>query len=56
MKAKFLIIALLILLASAVDVQAQSNTDTTKKKTQKKYQAKAPETTAIWSKSVQVIW
>lgn len=43
MKAKFLI-ASLILLAFTVEIQAQSTTDTSKKKTEKKYQAKAPKT------------
>lgn len=44
MKVKFLIITSLIFLASTVEAQAQSTTDTTKNKTAKKYQAKAPKT------------
>src|SRR5688500_18264497 len=44
MKTKYLIITSSIFLGSTVEVQAQSTTDTTKKQTQKKYQAKAPKT------------
>ena len=51
MKAKFLITASLIFLASAIKVQAQATSDTTKKKTEKKYQAKAPKTQPFGAKA-----
>ena len=44
MKTKGLIVTSLILLAFAVNVQSQSVSDTAEKKTEKKYQAKAPKT------------
>lgn len=43
-KAKVLIIITLSLLTSTINMEAQSTSDTTKKKTEKKYQAKAPRT------------
>ena len=46
-KAKVLISTSLIFLTSTINVQGQSSTDTTKKKTEKKYQAKAPKTQAF---------
>ena len=51
MKIKFLIIASLIFLVSTVEGQAQSTTDTINKKTQKKYQAKAPKTRPFGTKA-----
>ncbi len=44
MKAKVLIATLLIFLTSTINIQAQSSSDTIKKKIEKKYQAKAPKT------------
>ena len=44
MKAKKLVLPLMVILIFAINVQAQTTTDTVTKKTEKKYQAKAPKT------------